>query len=155
MRIRKLLEKNTGVEIRDLTHRFHEKYRASGIALCVSLAALAASESWWFYGFLNEVIKSQDSCQKILYGLVLLTALVALFLSFYIQYMHYLGMWNMARNYALLVEKPSSEEAAKHWTGGNKIFSRADTWVTRVMWIALINFLAVIVYIIIFRPGIS
>lgn len=143
---------DSGAEVLDLTHRFHEKYRTTGIALCVSLAALAASESWWFYGLLNTVINSQDSCQKILYGLVLLTALAVLFLSFYIQYMHYLGMRNMARHYALTMEG-KIEEAPKHWTDGNKIFSCADTWVTCAMWIALVNFIAVLLYITLFRPG--
>ena len=73
------------------THHFHERYRASGIALCISLAALATSESWWFYRFLNDILQSENCLQQIFYLLVMVSAVIVIFLSFY--FFEFLHKW--------------------------------------------------------------
>ncbi len=147
----------------DLTHLFHEKYRASGIALCLSLAALAVSESWWFYSFHKDILQTESLLQKLAYYFVVIAALFVILLSFYVQYQHYQGMKHMARSYYHAYKEVETKESAenskmervekdKEWEKGKIFLSSADCGVKCLVWTALVNFIAALFYIILFTP---
>ena len=152
-----------------LTHLFHEKYRTSGIALCLSLAAFAVSESWWFYSFHENVIETESYFQILLYASVVLLAPIVIFLSFYVQYRHYQGMKHMARSYYNAykeedtkenegnskneMEKRFKEKKDEEWDDGTKFLTKADCGVTGLFWTALVNFVADLFYIVLFTPS--
>jgi len=158
--------------IEDLSHRFHNDYRNSGIAICVSLTALAISEIYWFYDFIGTVptvLTAATGFQIFLYSLNLFMALVIIILSFFIQSQHYYGLRLTANVYAnlstqverlkaMMAPMPShhepklTKEDIKLYKGAQKFLSRADTSMTCLLVCASINLIALIFYIACYRP---
>jgi hypothetical protein len=147
----------------ELTHQFHEKYRTSGIALCISLATLASAEGWWFYTLLiKDVINTGSSLQIILCSTVIITAIIIIFSSFLFQFLHYYGMKHMARSffhaYKVYFRERKDEESKKNtrneWESAQKYFTAADAvinWPINVS--TMVNFITVIVYVLLYQPN--
>jgi len=79
------------------------EFRRSGLALCISIAAVEASEAWWFYGFRNEATDGLGCPldiarlpQFILWILAVASAIGIFALSFYIQYRAYVAAGHKA-----------------------------------------------------------
>ena len=79
-----MIDNSESDKFADFTHQFHEKYRASGIALCISLAAVASAESWWFYGLFKDVKNACNPYQILLWYIVIISA-VLLFASSFVR----------------------------------------------------------------------
>ena len=137
-------------KLEELVHHFHSEYRKSGISLCISLAAFAVSESWWFYGFNANFKATSFSCQWVLWSLTVITALVILFGSFYIQRQHYFGMRNEARS---LYQKFEGNDGKFFHDQATEFFNVADRCVNRICIIAIFNFVFALIYIICFMPS--
>jgi hypothetical protein len=145
----------------DLTHEFHEKYRTTGIALCISLAAVASAEGWWFYGFLKDVKNTCALLQILLYFIAISSAGCIFVSSFVLQFRHYDGMKHMARSYYNLYKLIESEEQEKRkwdedrkkeWDNATGYFDKADKVIIWLKRLAIINFSSAILYIILYQP---
>ena len=151
-------------ELADLTHRFHEKYRATGIALCISIATVASGECWFFYGLFFESIKNTSNhIQVILWLSVTISAILLFGLSFILQFLHYHGMKKFSRSFFCAYKSsmepvdnaPKQEmekEKVEKWDKGLEFFKKADWVVKRVQYLAIFNFIAVIFYIVLYQP---
>src|SRR3990172_1353780 len=144
----------------DLTHEFHEKYRTTGIALCIALAAVASAEGWWFYGFLKDIKNTCDLLQILLYFIVIVSAGCVFVSSFVLQFQHYDGMKHMARSYYNLYkfieskghEKKWDEDREKEWGKATGYFDKADRVIIWLKRLVIINFSSAILYIILYQP---
>lgn len=144
----------------DLTHQFHGAYRASGIALCISLATAASAEGYWFYKLLKDIELS--TFQEKLCLLVIITALLLFAFSFCVQFLHYYGMKHMAKSfYAAYKEENESskkklkkwkKEKEKEWEEALCFFKKANKAVCLVMITTICNFIFAIFYLKLYRP---
>jgi hypothetical protein len=146
----------------DLTHQFHEKYRTTGIALAISLATFASAECWFFYKLFLNFSDKENCIQNILWICVIVTAICLFGFSFILQFLHYFGMKEMAQSFfhAYKYEINSSDDALKKerndsWDKARCFFRKAD-WIIRVIkYLAISNFIAVILYFILYKPNVS
>jgi len=152
-------------KLEDLTHQFHEKYRTSGIALCISLATLASAEGWWFYTLFTKDVKNTcSSSQIILCSTVIISAIILILSSFLFQFLHYYGMKHMARSFFHAYkfnfrdrerkDEDSKRNAEKEWESAQKYFTAADeviNWPINVS--TTVNFITAIVYIVLYQPN--
>ena len=152
---------NSGLnKYEDLTHQFHEKYRTTGIALSISLAAFASAEGWWFYGLLECVKRTGNLPQIILYVVAISSAVSLFVLSFILQFRHYDAMKHMARSYYNLykfIESKEQEEKwdvdrKKEWSNAIGYFDKADKVIAWLKKSAIINFSSAILYLIFYQP---
>lgn len=132
-----------------LVHQFHAKYRESGIALCISLAALVASESWWFYGFFEQLRNKADHYQWAIWLGTMVTALTALFFSFFVQSQHYFGMRYYARFMFSIYDRNKDQKLHDKAT---QFFNRADRGVELLLGVAFINLLIALSYVGFYQP---
>jgi len=143
-------------------HRFFDHYRTWGLALCLSLATYAASESWWLYGHTSKL--DVASCQYMLGLLLHISAALIFFLSFAVQFLHYQGAmwraraWGGFKEYSLpsdsmdAAQKDSSETQKKYINDSNNLHYWGDRVVNAVAIIALVNFLLLIIYVACYHP---
>ncbi len=146
----------------ELTHDYHEKYRTSGIALCISLATFASAEGWWFYSFFKNV-KSASNCSQLnLWYVVIISAIILILSSFVYQFTHYHGMKHLARsffyaykfNFSEKKDEESNTNTQKQWESSQiyfKISDRIVAWPITLS--AIINVIAAIIYIIVYEPN--
>ncbi len=129
----------------NLIHFFHAEYRKSGLALCVSLGALAATEGWWFYSFHNQLIKT---AQSLIWSASILSALAILIISFVVQCFHYFGLRFAARFYA------SKQDSESKWleAWSNSILGTADILVTILFALLAFNLFFVLWYVVRYVP---
>ncbi len=150
-------------KLEDLTHQFHEKYRTSGIALCISLATLASAEGLWFYTlFIKDVKNSCSSSQIILCSIVIISAIILILSSFVFQFLHYYGMKHMARsffyaykfNFSEPKDENSKRSAEEEWKSAQQYFTAADeviNWPINAS--TIVNFITAIGYIVLYQPN--
>jgi hypothetical protein len=149
-------------KLEDLTHQFHEKYRTSGIALCISLATLASAEGGWFYTlFIKDVKNTSSSLQIILCSTVIISAIILFLSAFLFQFLNYYGMKHMARSffhaYKFYVKENNKESKIntnKEWKSAQKYFIAADeviNWPINIS--TTVNFITAIVYIVLYQPN--
>jgi hypothetical protein len=149
--------------VEEFVHFFHEGYRKSGIALCISLAALAASEGWWLYEkhWSNLAVMSSGSCA--LWWLSAITAILVLLVSFYVQYRHYMGMKNQARwaysRYAAVAgfekaydNSPVDDAKLYHKTATCHL-TEADRKTQWLLILALSNFTVALLFLLLLRSS--
>ena len=75
-------------KLEEFTHQFHEKYRTTGIALCISIATVASGECWFFYGLFFKSIKSTGNhIQLILWLSATISAICLFGFSFILQFL--------------------------------------------------------------------
>ncbi len=138
-------------DLEDLTHHFHSEYRKSGIAICVSLAALATSESWWLYGKpFKWVRENMVSCAGLLWVGTTLSALAIIFLSFYVQYRHYFGMKYEAQGMYQRWQGTKAEADKKH-NEATRCFTSADRWIVKLAIVAALNAILLFILLICYR----
>ena len=147
----------------DLTHDFHEKYRTTGIALGISLAAIASAESWWFYGLLESVRNARNLLNVFLYLIVIISAVSVLVSSFILQFRHYDGMKHMARSYFnlyKLIENKGQDgswdaDRKREWDIATDHFDKADKVVVWLKRLAIANLSAAILYMVLYHPPVK
>ena len=142
-----------------IVHDFHLGYRNAGIALCISLAAVAGAECWWLYGgVLNGGWSDSVDGPRWLWWSCLLSGVVVLGLSFAVQSVHYLGMKSLARwayaRYAFVKNLPEvdgqshKKTAEDSFTVAQGHFRKADRWVLVLISVAGINAVAVFTFLV-------
>ena len=129
----------------DLIHFFHSEYRKSGLALCISLGALAATEGWWFYSFHNQLTKTS---QCLIWSGSVLSALTILVISFLVQCLHYFGLRFAARFYAS--NRDQNSTWLKAWS--DSILGIADILVMILFVLLLLNVFFVLWYVVQYTP---
>ena len=147
-------------KLADLTHQFHEKYRTSGIALCISLAAVASAESWWFYGLFKDLKNTCNTAQILLWYIVISSAVLLFASSFVLQFYHYYGMKQMAQSffhaYKLRVsptDETSRTKMDEQWKASIRHFTNADRVLKGIIFLTVINFLSAMLYIAVYQPN--
>lgn len=146
----------------DLTHQFHEKYRTTGIALAISLATLASVECWFFYKLFLNFSDKENCIQNILWFCVIVTAICLFGFSFILQFPHYYGMKEIAQSFLRAYkfkidpgDNTSKNEMNDRWDKAIGFFRKADLVIGIIKYLAVANFITVILYFIIYKPPIS
>jgi len=147
-------------KLADLTHHFHEKYRASGIALCISLATVASAEGLWFYNLFKDIISKCNNLQYLLCLITIISAIVLFISSFIYQFIHYHGTKHIARAFFYAYkfsergDGDSNRNKEKEWIYSQTYFKIAD-WI--IVWMitapAIVNFIAAIFYVVLYQPN--
>ena len=152
-----MTDKSTSPKFEDLTHQFHEKYRTTGIALCISLATFASAECWVFYGLF---FKTENCLQSFLCFIVIISAISLFVSSFVLQFLNYYGIKEMAQSFfnAYKLSNGSKDESLqqkkeKKWSKAINYFSKADIAFTWMKWLTIINFISTFLYIVVYQPN--
>ena len=166
-------ESNT---LADLTHQYHDKYRSAGIALCISLATVASTEGLWFYSFFSKVASKCDMTEILIYDIAVISAILLFGFSFVLQFLNYDGVKHMANSFLNAYKISASKDKAleenkeevatprceslekfkeSEWVSARNYFNKADTIITWLKVLAIVNFSAALCYIVKYRPGLS
>lgn len=153
-------------ELDDVTN----EYRKHGSALALSLAAVSGSEAWWFYSFLPGSLEGWSSLRWLLWVGTVGTAIGVFVSSFVVQATQYKGTFNKAQAVRIVVTWWDSLAAqGKEERGPTKSILRAflrehraseaswfdwgDRTINLMLWLALVNFVLALSYIVTFRPS--
>jgi len=152
-------EKSKSSNFEELTHQFHEKYRTTGIALAISIATLTSAECWFFY---KKFLKFNDTTtcfQHILWTCIIVTSICLFASSFILQFLNYYGMKEMAQSFFRAYkfsndpdDANSKKEMNVRWEKALSCFKIADLLIIIIMCFAVVNFIAVVVYFINYKP---
>ena len=156
-----MTDKLTSPKFEDLTHQYHDKYRTTGIALCISLATFASAECWFFYGLF---LKTENSLQSFFCSIVIISAISLFVSSFVLQFLNYYGIKEMAQSffYAYKLSNGSKDESLKKemeekkerkWDKALNYFSNADIAFTWMKWLTIVNFIPAFFYIVRYLPN--
>lgn len=143
----------------DLTHKYHEKYRTTGIALAISLTAVASAECMVFYKFYHLFSGSESFIQDAFWIVIMTTAISIFSNSFALQFYHYYGMKELSlsffykHKYEIDPDDINSKRAIDgSWKKARSYFKKADCCVGCLRWLVILNFLLVFLYFLVFKP---